>query len=112
VDPVKAGSLQSAYSLQFRYPTSGICDSLVTGTNEKETAKAEQELSTFIGDKKAMEAEIALLRRRIPDIEMAIEKLHMELSTGDKLSPSRTWKQLQAQPFRKRIWKTFLLVAP
>lgn len=56
----------------------------VVSKYEKEAAKAEQELSTFISDKKAMEAEIALLRRKIPDIEMSIEKLHMEISTGDK----------------------------
>ncbi|KAJ9102655.1 hypothetical protein QFC19_004764 [Naganishia cerealis] len=51
---------------------------------EKETAEAEQELASFQGDRKAMEAEIAMLRQRIPEIEMSLAKLHMELGTGDK----------------------------
>lgn len=51
---------------------------------EQELAVAEGELQAFLSDKKALEQQIAQLRKRIPDIEMQMEKIQLDVQTGSK----------------------------
>lgn len=56
----------------------------VVARYEKESEVAQQELVDYQGERKAMEAELAILRKRLPEIEIAIEKIELDVQTGSK----------------------------
>ena len=56
----------------------------VVARYEKECATAEQELASFQSGRKAAEAELTGLRRRLPEIEIAMEKIELDVQTATK----------------------------
>ena len=56
----------------------------VVAQYEKETVRAEEDLTKLQFEKKALEAEVQRLRKRVPDFEIAIEKLNLDVQTGGK----------------------------
>lgn len=56
----------------------------VVAQYEKERATLQQELNGFQNDRRAVEQEVARLRKRIPDIEMEMEKIELDIQTGSK----------------------------
>lgn len=50
---------------------------------EKEAGEAEQEFQEFQGDKRELENSVQTARDRLPEIEMAMEKLEMDLQAGN-----------------------------
>ncbi len=54
----------------------------VVARYEQETEEAERELAAFQGAKRGLEAEVQTCRDRLPDIEIALEKLDLELQTS------------------------------
>lgn len=51
---------------------------------EQELAVAEGDLQAFMSEKKGLEQQIVQLRKRIPDIEMQMEKIQLDVQTGSK----------------------------
>lgn len=51
---------------------------------EHERAAVQQEFNAFQTDRKAIEQEVAQLRKRIPDIEIQMEKVELDVQTGSK----------------------------
>ena len=56
----------------------------VVAQYEKDTAKAEEDLMAFQSEKKRADADVAALRKRIPEIEIALEKVELDVSTAAK----------------------------
>jgi structural maintenance of chromosome 4 len=56
----------------------------VVARYEKESATAEEEFARFQGDRKAVEKEIEAMRKRIPQIEITMEKMELDVQTGAK----------------------------
>lgn len=56
----------------------------VVAQYEKDTTKAEEDLMVFQSEKKRADAEVASLRKRIPEIEIALEKVELDVSTAAK----------------------------
>jgi structural maintenance of chromosome 4 len=51
---------------------------------EEEVVQAQQAFTEFQGDRKALEQEVARLNKQIPDIEVAMEKLDLDLNNSDQ----------------------------
>lgn len=56
----------------------------VVARYEKECASAEEALASFQTDKRASEQEVSQLRKRIPEIEIEMEKIELDVQTGAK----------------------------
>ena len=56
----------------------------VVARYEQDCAVAEEELASSQRDKKASEVELAGLRRRLPEIEIAMEKIELDVQTATK----------------------------
>lgn len=51
---------------------------------EKESVAAQDDLQAFHGEKRAIDAELAQLQQRIPEVDMTIEKIELDIQTGTK----------------------------
>lgn len=51
---------------------------------EQELAVAEGDLQAFLSERKSLEQQAVQLRKRIPDIEMQMEKIQLDVQTGSK----------------------------
>lgn len=51
---------------------------------EKERAAVQQEYNNFQSDRRAVEQEVAQLRKRIPELEIQMEKVELDVQTGSK----------------------------
>lgn len=56
----------------------------VVARYEKESAVAQEELQSFANERKEVEAEVLTLRKRLPEIEMMLEKIELDVQTGTK----------------------------
>lgn len=56
----------------------------VVARYEKESITAQEDLQTFMIERRTIETEIQALRKRLPEIEMALEKIELDLQTGAK----------------------------
>ncbi|KAK4685041.1 structural maintenance of chromosome 4, partial [Tremellales sp. Uapishka_1] len=56
----------------------------VVARYEQESVSAQEELSSFVGEKKEVEEEVRRLKKRLPEIEIAMEKIEMDVQTGRK----------------------------
>lgn len=56
----------------------------VVARYEKESAVAEEELSSIQADRRSAEQVVTQLRKRVPDIEMQMEKVELDVQTGVK----------------------------
>lgn len=74
---VSRGGMSSKFSADKVEPE-------VVARYEKDMAVAEQELVAFQAEKKAAEMEVSALRKRLPEIEIAMEKIELDVSTASK----------------------------
>ena len=51
---------------------------------EKESVTAQEDLQAFHGEKRAIDAEVDQLQKRIPEVDMAIEKIELDIQTSTK----------------------------
>ena len=56
----------------------------VVARYENDLASAEQEWQAWQMEKKTAEAELVQLRKRLPEIEIALEKIELDVSTANK----------------------------
>jgi structural maintenance of chromosome 4 len=56
----------------------------VVARYEHDLASAEQEWQSFQVERKSAEAELVQLRKRLPEIEIALEKIELDVSTANK----------------------------
>lgn len=56
----------------------------VVARYEQESAVADQDYTAFQAEKKAAEAEVTQLRKRLPEIEIAMEKIELDVQTAGK----------------------------
>ncbi|ORX37975.1 RecF/RecN/SMC N terminal domain-domain-containing protein [Kockovaella imperatae] len=70
----------------------------VVARYEREFAAAEQELAAFQGGRKSAEAELNGFRRRLPEIEIAMEKIELDVQTATKriAEAEKRLKELQS----------------
>jgi structural maintenance of chromosome 4 len=56
----------------------------VVARYERDLEHAEKEWQAWQMDRKAAEAELTQLRKRLPEIEIALEKIELDVSTANK----------------------------
>lgn len=56
----------------------------VVARYEQESAQAEANFANFQSERRAVESEVAALRKRLPEIEIAMEKIELDVQTGAK----------------------------
>jgi structural maintenance of chromosome 4 len=56
----------------------------VVARYEQESVQAEQDLAAFQSERREVEVEVTLLKKRLPEIEIAMEKLELDIQTGTK----------------------------
>lgn len=76
-DRVKSGGMSSK-------PRSDRVEPEVVARYEREAASAQQDLLTFQEERKTMEAELAGVRKRIPQLEVEMEKVELDVAGGQK----------------------------
>jgi len=74
---VSRGGMSSKFSADKVAPE-------VVARYEKDMAVAEEEMAAFQAERKAAEAEVVYSRKRLPEVEIAMEKIELDVSTASK----------------------------
>lgn len=77
------GSRVSRGGMSSRFSADKVAPEVVA-RYEEESASAEQELLEYQKEKREMEGEVTALRKRIPEIEIMMEKIELDVQTGAK----------------------------
>lgn len=77
------GSRVSRGGMSSKFAADKVAPEVVT-RYEQESASAEQELIEYQKEKREMEVEVSTLGKRIPEIEILMEKIELDMQTGAK----------------------------